>query len=81
MWMDIRLPIGTLFSTIGCVLVAYGLLGDRSIYRQSLGININLLWGTVLLVFGLAMFLFGRRGTRSATAESKAESSAGPPSR
>jgi hypothetical protein len=73
MWMDIRLPIGILFSVLGCILVAYGLLGDHFIYRQSLGININLLWGTVLLVFGLAMFLLGRRGTRIAKTQSTTE--------
>jgi len=65
MWMDIRLPIGILFSIIGCILVAYGLLGDHSIYRQSLGINVNLIWGAVLLVFGLGMFGLGKRAMRS----------------
>ncbi|PYX37018.1 MAG: hypothetical protein DMG74_13795 [Acidobacteria bacterium] len=73
--MDIRLPIGILFSVLGCILAAYGLLGDPSRYRQSLGININLQWGTVLLVFGLGMFLLGKRGMRSAKREHAARSS------
>ena len=74
--MDIRLPIGIFFSMVGCILVAYGFIGDRSIYRQSLGININLLWGTVLLVFGIAMFWLGRRGRLRTESQRKVESSA-----
>jgi hypothetical protein len=66
MWLDIRLPIGILFSLVGGILVIFGLLGDPSRYQQSLGININLIWGAVLMVFGLAMFLLGRRGMNAA---------------
>ena len=32
-------------------------------YQRSLGYNVNLFWGILLLVFGLVMFYFGRRGT------------------
>jgi hypothetical protein len=35
-------------TVLGGLLGGYGLLGDRSIYAQSLGININLIWGAVL---------------------------------
>lgn len=54
---DLRLPIGLLFAIYGIVLAGFGLLGDDAIYEKSLGININLLWGTVMLVFGLLMLL------------------------
>lgn len=66
MRMDIRLPIGSLFSFLGAILAVYGFLSDSAIYRQSLGVNLNLGWGLVLLVFGLAMFLFGRRAMHQA---------------
>jgi hypothetical protein len=59
--LDIRLPIGILFSLLGAILALYGLLGDASRNEQSLGVNLNLGWGLVLLVFGLVMFVFGRR--------------------
>ncbi len=59
--LDIRLPIGILFSLLGGILAGYGLLGDASRNEQSLGVNLNLGWGFVLLVFGLVMFVFGRR--------------------
>lgn len=42
---------------------AYGFWtrGDAALYRRSLGINLNLTWGLVMFVFGLTMFLVGRR--------------------
>jgi hypothetical protein len=35
-------------------------------YARSLGINANLDWGLVLLVFGSIMFVLGRRGQKRA---------------
>jgi hypothetical protein len=61
MGLDIRLPIGLLFSVIGLLLVGFGAFGDKEIYRRSLGLNVNLDWGLVLLVFGLIMLILGRR--------------------
>ena len=63
MGLDIRLPIGGFFALIGIVLAAYGVLGDSSIYQRSLGINVNTIWGLLLVVFGAAMLFFGRRAT------------------
>lgn len=61
MGLDIRIPIGLMFTALGILLTAYGLFGNRAIYAQSLGINVNLIWGIVLLVFGVLMTLAGRR--------------------
>ena len=61
MHLDVRLPVGLLFSFLGLVLTAYGLVSEREIYRVSLGINVNLGWGIVLLAFGLVMLFFARR--------------------
>jgi len=66
MGLDIRIPIGLLFTTIGIVLVLSGLMFDSSVYQRSLGINVNLWWGLIMLVFGVAMYMFGRRGGSSA---------------
>jgi hypothetical protein len=60
MGLDIRLPIGGLFATMGLLLVCYGAVSDRSLYQRSLGVNVNLEWGLVLLVFGLVMGVLGR---------------------
>jgi len=60
MGLDIRLPIGLLFSVIGLLLVGFGAFGDHTIYQRSLGLNVNLAWGAVLLVFGAVMVILGR---------------------
>ena len=65
MGLDIRLPIGFLFSIFGVLLIAFGALSDKAIYERSLGININLEWGVVMLVFGAIMLVLGRPGTKS----------------
>ena len=65
MGLDIRLPIGLMFTILGLLLVVFGIVGDKSIYERALGINVNLWWGIVMLVFGLAMLWFGRRATRA----------------
>ena len=64
MGLDIRLPIGVLFTVFGIVLTLFGALSSPELYQRSLGINVNLIWGVVLLVFGLVMLLLGRRAVR-----------------
>ena len=65
MGLDIRLPIGGLFTVLGLLLTGYGLVTDRALYERSLGINVNLEWGLVMLIFGVIMVVLGRRGTGS----------------
>lgn len=55
MGFDIRLPIGIMFTLLGAVLVAYGLMTEPALYERSLGINVNLRWGCVVLLFGALM--------------------------
>ena len=65
MKLDLRLPIGLMFSIIGALLVVYGMTSDPAIYQRSLGFNVNLWWGLVLLVFGMVMLWLVRRGSVS----------------
>ena len=66
MILDLRVPLGLMFSLVGLILTVFGLKtnGDSVLYAPSLGINANLWWGLVLLVFGLTMFVLGRRGQK-----------------
>ncbi len=64
MGIDIRLPIGLVFSLVGILLTAFGLASNSTIYQRSLDININLYWGLVLLAFGAIMVTLGRRGMK-----------------
>jgi hypothetical protein len=59
--LDIRVPVGAMFGTMGALLAGYGLLGDQSIYGRSLGININLVWGGVLVAFAVCLLVLSAR--------------------
>jgi hypothetical protein len=64
--MDIRIPIGLLFVVLGAILAFTGLftLNDAEMYARSLGKNLNLWAGLLMLVFGLPMLLFPILGRR-----------------
>lgn len=69
--LDIRLPMGMLFTVIGVLLAVYGVMADESIYQKSLGFNVNLYWGLVLIVFGGLMFVLGIRGAQRPSREAE----------
>jgi hypothetical protein len=61
--LDIRLPIGLLFASLGGLLAVFGLVTgftDSALYERSLGININFWWGLALFSFGALMIALGR---------------------
>ncbi len=62
MGLDIKIPIGLMFSIFGLILTILGLItaGDTAMYEQSLGYNINLLSGAIMLVFGCFMLFTSR---------------------
>ena len=65
--LDLRLPIGLMFTIIGALLTVFGMVSNTEIYSRSLGINVNLWWGLVLLLFGgvmLGLALRARRRTQ-----------------
>ena len=64
MGLDIRTPLGVLFSVLGLLLDGFHWLSDPAIYQRSLGIYINLWWGLVLLAFGAVMLWLSRRSIR-----------------
>ena len=65
--LDIRRPIGWLFTALGALIGGHGLLtaGDVARYARSGGLNVNLWWGLVMLVFGLAFLVLARRAGRA----------------
>ena len=64
MGLDIRWPIGLMFSLIGAIMVVYGLVtgADKELYERSLNLNVNLYWGLLLLAFGAWMLVMAWRG-------------------
>jgi hypothetical protein len=64
--LDLRLPMGLMFTIFGALLTGFGVISDNAIYAASLGINVNLWWGLVLLTFGLLMLGLALRAGRAA---------------
>jgi hypothetical protein len=62
--LDLKLPIGWLLSAYGVLLGVYGLVTKKEMYEKSLGLNLNLAWGILMLAIGgfflLNAFLRGR---------------------
>jgi protein-S-isoprenylcysteine O-methyltransferase Ste14 len=64
MQLDIRLPIGALFSILGVLLVISGLMAEEMHLERSLGHNVNLWWGIVIVAFGAWMLWLARKSAR-----------------
>jgi hypothetical protein len=64
--LDLRVPIGGLFTGLGILIAGYGLAtnGDAALYERSLGININLWWGIIMLVIGMLLLVLGMRAEK-----------------
>ena len=62
MGLDIKIPIGLMFTILGLILTILGLItrGDTAMYEQAMGYNINLFSGISMLVFGGFMLLTSR---------------------
>ena len=61
MGFDIRIPIGALLAAIGALLAAHGLLAGPAVGGHTMGINLNLWWGVLMLVVGATFLLLARR--------------------
>ena len=64
MGLDLRIPIGLLLSIIGILLSAFGAFSDPSLNQRSLGLNVNLYWGIVLLITGALLLVAARNTSR-----------------
>ena len=79
MSLDLRIPLGLLFLIVGVMLSVYGVATRGSdIYLRSAGMNINIIWGIVMFVFGLAMFLLGRYSDKHPKAQPPIEGTSRP---
>ncbi len=68
MTLDLRIPLGLMFLIVGAMLSIFGFVTRGSdIYARSAGMDINLIWGLIMLVFGVIMFLLGRYSDKKPT--------------
>lgn len=66
--LDVRVPIGALFTILGLLLTAYGFLEPAAVKMAfTKGGQINMWWGLVMLVFGVFMLLVARPPREKAT--------------
>ncbi len=77
MTLDIRIPIGLLFTILGLMLVAFGgvSVANAPMYERSLGVNVNLWWGLAMTVFGLVMLALAWRAKQSPARQSASTAS------
>ncbi len=66
MKLDIKIPIGLLFTIFGIILSIYGLVtgSDAAFYAKSLNFNVNLWIGLFMLVFGIFMLILARKSLK-----------------
>jgi len=59
MGLDIRIPIGLMFTIFGVLITLFGIFtnSNADMYKKSLDINMNIWMGISMLVFGLFMLL------------------------
>ena len=74
MGLDIRWPIGLMFTLIGLILVVFGFV--TGVERRNVpplpGHQRQHYWGIVLLIFGGWMLVMAWRGSKQDSTESKA---------
>jgi hypothetical protein len=60
--LDLRIPMGLLFTIGGVILSLYGVItGGSLLYQDSATPDIHLIWGVVMLIFGVTTYILGRR--------------------
>ena len=64
MHLDLRYPIGLLLIVYGAILAIQGAVVRATV----LGLNVNLYWGVVMIVSGLAALYLARRRSTSTRA-------------
>jgi hypothetical protein len=70
MGIDIKFPIGLMFSILGILITVYGLttMSDTEMYQKSFGVNINLWSGIGMMIFGGIMLLLIKLGKKKKAA-------------
>ena len=61
---DLRIPLGYLFATLGALLLIAGLIASPDANARSSGININVIWGAVMIAFGILCLILAKREAR-----------------
>jgi multisubunit Na+/H+ antiporter MnhG subunit len=61
--VDIRYPIGLMFTILGVLITIFGFItmSNSEMYKKSLDVNVNIIMGILMLIFGLIMLFLAIR--------------------
>ena len=63
--LDLRIPMGLMFTIVGAIMTIFGFFTRGNVmYEKSAGMNINLVWGVIMFLFGAIMLFLGRRAQK-----------------
>jgi len=63
--MDVRMPIGLLCAGIGLLLILAGFITPAAELKlEAIGFNLNLVWGAVMLAFGVGAMVLALRAEK-----------------
>lgn len=67
-YLDLKIPLGLILTLYGLILTIYGLTTPIQMYEKSANINLNILFGSLVLILGilflsLSLFKFSKKST------------------
>ncbi len=62
---DLKIPLGGLLEFYGILLLLYGIIGPASVYKKSFNLNVNIIWGILMIVIGSAFLLSSYMGRKA----------------
>lgn len=64
-FFDLKIPLGTLLGFYGIVLLIYGIFGPKDIYDKSFHLDINAIWGVLMIAISAAFLLSAYLGRKA----------------
>ena len=61
---DLRIPLGYLFVTLGLLLIIAGFSTTSQSTAPNLSLNVNVIWGGVMIGFGILSLILAKREAR-----------------
>lgn len=65
-YMDLRLPMGIFFLATGLLIFIYGMARPQTAGYRLFGGDVNVVWGGVIILFGLVLLLLVELSRRRA---------------
>jgi uncharacterized membrane protein len=56
-FLDLKIPLGIILTAYGLILSIYGLITPKDFYFKSANLNVNLIFGLLMLSLGLIFLL------------------------